>query len=120
MAERQEMNGKSSALANGRSERSIALRCLSHLSILLCTGAVFMLVTRSLANVKATAALGPAVIEQNGFFYGDEQYYVVSPPVIHVYYQPPADSDSASGMPRSPDGVKKPDSYFHETFVLAK
>jgi hypothetical protein len=41
----------------------------------------------------ATPALHHASIEQNGFFYGEEQYYLVTPPLIHVYYLPDAESD---------------------------
>jgi hypothetical protein len=41
--------------------------------------------------------------EQNGFFYGEEQYYVVVPPVIHVF---------------DPVWPEKPEKYRHEVFHI--
>lgn len=65
------------------------------------------------------------ILEQNGFFYGREQYYLVTPPLIHVYYQPSDEYDNASEeIPKRSTGVElptqlNPGAYFHEIFVLA-
>lgn len=92
----------------------------------------FRLAIIALAAILA-APLGPAAqnarrtkrqqitFEQNGFFYGEEQYYVVTPPLIHVYYQPPDEYDNASE--KRSKGMKlqtqpNRDTYFHEIFVL--
>lgn len=49
------------------------------------------------------------VVVQNGVFYGEEQYYVVEPPFIHVYYL-------KNGKPRGNSGA--PEEYVYELFGL--
>jgi len=57
-------------------------------------------------------------VEQNGFFYGESQHYIVSPPLINVYYRINADSERAQA--RGVSGTKAgPDlGYCHEVFSL--
>ena len=102
---------------------------------LLVTRRTFRLSVLMLAAILA-APLGPTArsaqlsnrrqitLEQSGFFYGEEQYYVVTPPLIQVYYRPSAESDDASEkMPWRPKGMKlqrqgNRGTFLHETFVL--
>jgi hypothetical protein len=120
------MSGKFSSFVGRTGKRSISFRHLFSFPVLLCMGAFLTQGAHSQTQRKAPATQHHATIEQNGFFYGEEQFYLVTPPLIHVYYQLPAESDSASEkMPQRPAGVKlqtpsNRDRYFHEIFVLVK
>lgn len=114
-----------SSLASGARERSRSFAPLSCFLIALCLGAILThAVAHSQTLRKTPVAPYHSTIEQNVFFYGAEQYYAVTPPLIHVYYQPSAESGSApEQMPRSPIGMKlqtqsTDDKYLHEIFVL--
>jgi hypothetical protein len=62
------------------------------------------------ARRAANSQRDQLVLVQNGAFYGEEQYYVVAPPLIHVYYL-------KSGKPRSDSSARR--NYVHEIFGLA-
>ncbi len=73
---------------------------------------------------KAAAIPSRVTIEQNGFFYGEDQFYVVTPPAIHVYYQRSTGSnDSSNDVEQRPadDQLRsqwKGQEYYHEVFGL--
>jgi hypothetical protein len=85
--------------------------------ILLSALAALLPAMQAQTQRRATRALHHASIEQNGFFYGEEQYYLVTPPLIHVYYPPDAESDVKDDQ-RAQESAQNSDKYRHEIFVL--
>ena len=83
--------------------------------ILLCSLAVLLLATQVQAQRKATSAAHHVSIEQNGFFFGEEQYYLVTQPLIHVYYLADAESDVTDAQ-----AVQQLAQNSHEIFVLVR
>lgn len=95
-------------------------------ALLICLGAAILLESQLRAQDKPISPLRQAVLEQNGFFYGEEQYYVVETPFVHVYYQDSKESDNESGKVEPMLGHeearphRKNGEYHHEVFSLAE
>jgi len=85
--------------------------------ILLSALAALLPAMQAQTQRRATPALHHVSIEQNGFFYGEEQYYLVTPPLIHVYYLSDAESDVRDNR-RPQESAQNSDKYRHEIFVL--
>jgi len=126
MGRPEEMNLRRSTLASRTKRRSKSLTLSICLSVALCPITIWAHASHSQALRKIPPAPLHVTIEQNGFFYGEEQYYTVTPPIIHVYYQPSAEfQGAAKKTSKRPVRMKgraesSGDEYFHEIFVLAE
>ena len=100
-----------------REHSSFFLRHMLSFLILLSALAAFLPAMQAQMQRRAIPAVHHASIERNGFFYGEDQYYLVTPPLIHVYYLPDAESDAKDDQ-RAQESAHNSDKYRHEIFVL--
>jgi hypothetical protein len=85
---------------------------------LVCIGIVLTPGVRAQGRREALSPPHQVTIEQNGVFYGEDQYYVVAPPIIHVYYS--VDEPERGLLDAQAESERNAGKFYHETFGLVR
>ena len=85
---------------------------------MVCVGAVLSPGPRGRGRREARSSPHQVTIEQNGVFYGEEQYYVVTPPFIHVYYS--VDKPERGLLDEASESQRNAGKFYHEAFGLVR